>query len=46
MVGSTQPTVSATLQQFRNAGLIVAQGRRIVLLNPIEMIYRLDHNLL
>ena len=46
MVGSTQPTVSATLQQFRNAGLIVASGRRIVLLNPIEMIYRLDHNLL
>ncbi|KAF5083149.1 MULTISPECIES: Crp/Fnr family transcriptional regulator [Desulfovibrio] len=46
MVGSTQPTVSATLQQFRNAGLIVGAGRRIVLLNPIEMIYRLDHNLL
>ena len=46
MVGSTQPTVSATLQQFRNAGLVVASGRRIVLLNPIEMIYRLDHSLL
>lgn len=46
MVGSTQPTVSATLQRFRSAGLIVGNGRRLVLLNPIEMIYRLDHNLL
>ncbi|MGD9663562.1 MAG: helix-turn-helix domain-containing protein, partial [Porticoccaceae bacterium] len=46
MVGSTQPTVSATLQRFRMDGLIVGNGRKIVLLNPIEMIYRLDHNLL
>lgn len=46
MVGSTQPTVSATLQRFRTDGLIVGNGRRLVLLNPIEMIYRLDHNLL
>ena len=42
MIRSTQPTVSAALQEFRNKGLVTTQEHRIVLLNPLAIIRILE----
>lgn len=42
MVGSTQPTVSTTLQEFKNEGLIAMTGHRITLSCPVKFIYLLN----
>jgi len=42
MMRSTQPTVSAALQEFKNKGLIDTQGHRIVLRNPLAVIRVLE----
>lgn len=42
MVGSTQPTVSTTLQEFKNEGLISMAGHRITLTCPVQFIYLLN----
>ncbi|MBQ9453876.1 MAG: Crp/Fnr family transcriptional regulator [Desulfovibrio sp.] len=42
MVGSTQPTVSSVLQDFKNEHLIDTAGHTITLLSPINFIYLLN----
>jgi CRP-like cAMP-binding protein len=42
MTGSCQQTVSETLRKLQEEGLILVSGREITLLNPLQIIERMD----
>lgn len=45
MIGSTQPTVSATLQDFKRKNLLEISGHRIIIPNPMLFVQSLDNPL-